>query len=107
MLVFFNLVFVNKNLNIDYVLKVVFFMFNEIELVMLIGLLINNLDEIKVVVCDLISCGVENLIIMLGYKGVFWVIENYVEIVLGMKVKVVDMIGVGDLFIGSFVYYFV
>lgn len=48
----------NKNLNIDYVSKVAFFTPNETELATLTGLPTNNLDEIKVAACDLISRGV-------------------------------------------------
>lgn len=56
--------------------------------------------------CDLISRGVENLIITLGHKGALWVTENHAEIVPGMKVKAVDTTGAGDSFIGSFAHYF-
>lgn len=96
----------NKNLNIDYVSKVAFFTPNETELATLTGLPTNNLDEIKVAACDLISRGVENLIITLGHKGALWVTENHAEIVPGMKVKAVDTTGAGDSFIGSFAHYF-
>lgn len=85
----------NKNLNIDYVSKVVFFTPNETELATLTGLPTNNLDEIKVAACDLISRGVENLIITLGHKGALWVTENHAEIVPGMKVKALIRLALG------------
>ena len=94
----------NEDLNIDYVSKVAFFTPNETELATLTGLPTTNLDEIKVAARDLISRGVENLIITLGHKGALWVTENHAEIVPGMKVKAVDTTGAGDSFIGSFAF---
>lgn len=96
----------NEDLNIDYVSKVAFFTPNETELATLTGLPTTNLDEIKVAARNLISRGVENLIITLGSKGALWVTENHAEIVPGMKVKAVDTTGAGDSFIGSFAHYF-
>lgn len=82
-------------------------MLNEIELVILIGMLVDSLDNIYWVGCSLLDKGLYNLIIILGYCGLLWMYGEEIYYVLLVSVYVIDISGVGDVFIGCFVYEYV
>lgn len=105
--VLLNFVLVLWELDMFYVCKCDFFVFNEIELEILIGMLVDIYDYICVVVCLLVDKGLNNIIVIMGEKGVLWMMCDQEVYVLVFRVNVVDISGVGDVFIGCFVYYYV
>lgn len=96
---------VNKEYDYSRILKKVNILIpNEIELAMMAGMDIKNLDDVKKASYRIIQAGVDNLIVTLGSEGAMVIgpdVETYIE---PTEHKAVDSAGAGDAFAGSFMY---
>ncbi len=96
---------VNREYDYSRILKKVNILIpNEIELAMLSGMDIKNLDDVKKASHRIMQAGVDNLIVTLGSEGAMVIgpgIERHIE---PTEHKAVDSTGAGDAFAGSFMY---
>ncbi len=77
---------------------------NEIELAMLAGVEVKDLEDVKRAAGRIMNAGVESIIVTLGSKGAMVlspVVEAYIE---PTEHKAVDSAGAGDAFAGAFMY---
>lgn len=92
----------SKDLDLDKVRDVTFFMPNETELQILTGMPVHTVAEAEVAAKSLVAKGIKNVIVTLGEKGALWVADGVKELVPPQKVQAVDTSGAGDAFIGCF-----
>jgi ribokinase len=79
---------------------------NEIELLQLAGVDPGSPGNLENAAGKVLKKGVKNLVVTMGGKGV-WVINNDIsEHIPAEKVKVIDTEGAGDVFTGSFTYFY-
>ena len=74
---------------------------NETELSILTNLPTTNLEEIKIAGQQLLSRGVQNVIVSLGEKGAILINKEKTQIFPSIKNKVVDTTAAGDSFIAA------
>lgn len=106
-MVIFNLVLVICDVLVDWLLLVDYLVFNEIESELFCCLLVDFLESVGCVVECLCEMGVGRVIVIFGVQGVLLVGEGWVEYFLVVWVKVLDIMVVGDIFVGGFVVVFV
>lgn len=77
---------------------------NDKELEMLVGYSLSSIDEIKKAAFDLVSRGIENVIVSLGSKGALWVSKQEAWIAKPPKCKVTSTVGAGDTMVAGIVH---
>lgn len=95
------------DLDLEYACKCDFFIPNETELEILVGMPVKTLDDIKAAAKVLLCKGLKNLIVTMGEKGSLWMNNTGdINLVQPVKVKSQDTSGAGDAFIGCFAHYY-
>ncbi|MHA1232487.1 MAG: ribokinase [Candidatus Helarchaeota archaeon] len=89
-----------KPLQNDVLKKIKFLTPNKNELELVSGKKIGSENDLKIIGQELISKGVENVIITLGTKGALYINSNDSIIIPAYKVKAIDTVGAGDCFNG-------
>ncbi|MCL4386317.1 MAG: ribokinase [Cyanobacteria bacterium] len=79
---------------------------NEIELSCLTGIRIYSIKDISNASKKLLKTGVKNVVVTLGNNGVFIKNSSIEKHIKPQKVKVVDTTGAGDIFAGSFTFFY-
>lgn len=102
-LVLLNFVLVVVDFDFECICFVEFFVLNEIEFVIVLGMLVDLCESVICVVEVLVVCGFKYVFVMFGSNGLLLVLCDGVWYVLGVLVDVCDMMGVGDVYIGCFV----
>jgi len=74
---------------------------NEIEAEILTGIKVHNIETAENAALKFQEKGVKNVIISMGASGAYIRTEKYSELVPAVKVKVVDITAVGDVFNGA------
>ena len=78
---------------------------NEIEIGQLAGMEASTLEDIKRASDIVLDMGVKNLVVTMGGNGVLIKNRDLERHIEAEKVKVVNTVGGGDIFAGSFTYY--
>jgi len=79
---------------------------NEIELEMISGMKVTNVDEATIAAKSLVSKGLKSVIVTLGEQGSIFIDNSITFHVPAPKVdKVVDTTGAGDCYLGSLGYF--
>ncbi len=88
----------------EYLEKVTYLTPNETELEILSGIKIENMEDVKTAITNLLDIGVKNVIATLGNKGAIIGNSDGIQHVEGYMVDVVDTVGAGDSFNGALAY---
>jgi ribokinase len=94
-----------RNLDMDVVTQASFLMPNESELAILTDLPVESEVEIAAAAQNLVSQGVETVVVTLGARGSLLATRGGSQRIAPVKVQAVDTTGAGDAFIGSFARY--
>jgi len=88
---------VDENLlkNVDIIIP------NETEAYDITGILVYDLESAKIAAEQLITMGVNNVIITLGSKGAALITKDKAELIPAIKVNAIDTTAAGDSFIGA------
>ncbi len=77
---------------------------NDKELEMWVGRPLPTLNDIKKAATELVSQGIENVIISLGSKGALWVTKDEAWLAKPPKCEVVSTVGAGDSMVAGLIY---
>lgn len=92
----------HKDLSLDKISSVDFFVPNETELELLTHMPVSSHEEIEKAAQFLIEKGMKEVIVTLGSKGALYVNKDHSKHYPAPKVKAIDTTGAGDAFIGAF-----
>ena len=94
-----------RNLDMGVVTQASFLVPNETELAILTDMPVESDDEVSAAAQNLVSQGVETVIVTLGARGSLLATPDGSQRIAPVKVQAVDTTGAGDAFIGSFARY--
>jgi ribokinase len=94
-----------RDLDMGVVTQASFLVPNETELAILTDMPVESDDEVSAAAQNLVSQGVETVIVTLGARGSLLATPHGSQRIAPVKVQAVDTTGAGDAFIGSFARY--
>ena len=95
-----------KELDLNRIREVTFFVPNETELESITKMPVDSIEDIAAAAKYLNAQGIRDVIVTMGSKGALLVNNNEVTLIDPCKVEPIDTTGAGDAFIGSFSHYY-
>ncbi|MDO4664954.1 MAG: ribokinase [Actinomycetaceae bacterium] len=97
----------SPELVLEKVKNVKFIVPNETELSLLTGMPVDSMDDIKNAAQVLLGLGIENVLVTMGARGVYWLHGEGEQFLEANEVDAKDTTGAGDAFIGCFAHMYV